>query len=86
MTIHELSHSLQEGMHSIFVKGGISTETDEKCHSYARSLSSLSPEEITDEMRGLLNEAKIEVEKSSLITTGVIMNDLAELTIKSTLD
>ncbi len=79
MTLHEFGHSLQEGIHSVYVKEGLPSGTDEKCHEYARSLALLAPGDITDEMLGLLNEAKIEEAKKDFITTGVVMGDLAEL-------
>ena len=77
VTIHEFGHSLQEGIHSLYVKGGLPSETDEQCHIYAHSLAEIAPSDITEEMIGLLNEAKIEEEKQDLTTTGVAMCDLA---------
>ena len=62
MTIHEFGHSLAEGVHSLFVKNGIPTETDELCHVYSKSLGLISPKIVTDEMRQLLNGAKIATE------------------------
>jgi hypothetical protein len=42
--LHETGHSLQEGIHSVFVKGGLSTETDEKCHLLANCLLRITPD------------------------------------------
>ena len=65
------------------MKQGLSSETDEKCHTYAHNLAQLSPTDVTKEMIGLLNEARIETEKYNFSTTGVILYDLAELTVNN---
>lgn len=58
MLIHEFGHCLQEGVHSLFVKGGLSTETDEQLHELARCLHLVTPEKVSNEMRVQIEAAQ----------------------------
>jgi hypothetical protein len=57
MLIHEFGHSLMEGTHSLYVKGGLTTDTDEYLHTLASCLHKIAPSDITNEMTNVLAEA-----------------------------
>ena len=76
--LHETGHSLQEGIHSVFVKGGLSTETDEACHLLANCLLRITPDYITPVIEDLTKKA-VSLFRTNVYETGVVMSDIAML-------
>ena len=62
----------------MFVKGGLSTETDEKCHLLANCLLRITPEDITQVIEDLTEKA-VTLFRTNVYETGVVMSDIATL-------
>ena len=76
LTLHEFGHSLLEGVHSLYMKGGLPTETDRQLHEYTECLHAVTPDLISPELDSLVRKAADQTNPSDV---GKTMREVTDL-------